>query len=81
MAPHIPPQQGQSSLVGGVCCDGNMGDMDAFYVFRKLGPYSSIIPVLDHLQCLIMSSMQNEWRVKVWEILQHAGPGPEVDRQ
>ena len=27
MTPRTLPQQGQSSLVGGVCCDRNVGDM------------------------------------------------------
>ena len=58
MAPHTPPQQGQSSLMGAVCCDGNMGDMDAFTCLGSWAQ-SSLIPVLDHLQCLITSSMQD----------------------
>ena len=38
MAPRIPPQQGQSFLVGGVCCDRNVGDMPLHvYMFRKFG--------------------------------------------
>ena len=55
MAPHTPPQQAQSSLVGGVCCDGSMVDMA---VFRCSGSWahSSLIPVLYHLQYLITST-------------------------
>ena len=38
MAPHTPPQHAQSSLVGGVCCDGSMGDIWMCLDVQEVGP-------------------------------------------